>query len=207
MTVFAVDFSYAGTDFSLVDTAGIRRRKLDDGIEKISVLKALESALMSDVVVLVCDAEQSIESQDATLAARALAAGCALVVAVNKQDLINTDNRSILERSIDLKLRFLTSVSVCLCPPSMGRVSSSYSEPLNRHRNRHVSNLPLLNALVCCKVRLLSMNCHWLRVKGLNCDMRIKAALAHRGLLFMAVELKKYHPPIGVTWRIFSASA
>ena len=117
----AVDFSYAGTDFSLVDTAGIRRRKLDDGIEKISVLKALESALMSDVVVLVCDAEQSIESQDATLAARALAAGCALVVAVNKQDLINTDNRSILERSIDLKLRFLTSVSVCFVSAKHGQ--------------------------------------------------------------------------------------
>ncbi len=110
----AVPFVFNREHFVLVDTAGVRRRsKVDARVEKFSVLKALESVMLADVVVLVCDAAEGITTQDAALADKAISAGRALVVAVNKHDLVADDEaRHKLERSRDLGLRFLRGVEV-----------------------------------------------------------------------------------------------
>ncbi len=110
----AVPFVFQGRDFVLVDTAGVRRRrKVETGVEKFSVLKTLESIVLADVVVLVCSTADGITTQDASLADRAISAGRALVVAVNKSDLLGgAETRSRLERSLDLGLRFLRGVEV-----------------------------------------------------------------------------------------------
>ncbi len=102
----AVSFKCNDIQFLLIDTAGIRRRKATTDAEKLSVLNAFENALASDVAILVCSAEEVAE-QDASLAAQALKAGCALVVALNKSDLISRDNRVALRDAIDRRLRFL----------------------------------------------------------------------------------------------------
>ena len=110
----AAPFVFQGRDFVLVDTAGVRRRsKVSVGVEKFSVLKTLESIVLADVVVLVCSAADGVTTQDASLADKAVAAGRALVVAVNKSDLLGDDEtRHKLERSLDLGLRFLRGVEV-----------------------------------------------------------------------------------------------
>ena len=107
-SAISVPFSFGGQNFSLVDTAGIRRRsKLKDDVEKFSVAQSLEHIVMGDVALLVCDASEGITDQDAHLAMHAIEQGCALVIALNKYDLVNTANTTYLKRSLDTRLRFL----------------------------------------------------------------------------------------------------
>ena len=107
-----VPFEFNGDRFVLIDTAGVRRRsKVDNRIESFSVMKALESVMLSDVVVLVCDAGDGVTTQDASLAARVISAGRGLVIAVNKQDLVtDTESRHLVDRSLDLRFRFLSGI-------------------------------------------------------------------------------------------------
>ena len=107
-SAISVPFSFNGKSFSLVDTAGIRRRsKLKDDVEKFSVAQSFEHIVMGDVALLVCDAAEGVTDQDAHLSMHAIAHGCALVIALNKYDLLSTDNKTDLKRSLDTKLRFL----------------------------------------------------------------------------------------------------
>ena len=107
-SAISVPFSFNGKNFSLVDTAGIRRRsKLKGEVEKFSVAQSLEHIMMGDVALLVCDAVEGVTDQDAHLAMHAIEQGCALVIALNKYDLVNTTNNAYLKRSLDTSLRFL----------------------------------------------------------------------------------------------------
>ena len=82
-----VEISLAGRRYTLVDTAGLRRRgKVFESVEKFSVIKTLQSIDAADVVILVLDAQQDISEQDAHLAGFVLERGRALVVAMNKWD-------------------------------------------------------------------------------------------------------------------------
>lgn len=82
-----VDFERAGRKYTLIDTAGVRRRgRVFEAVEKFSVIKTLQAIEDANVVILVLDARQDIVDQDAHLAGFILEAGRALVVAVNKWD-------------------------------------------------------------------------------------------------------------------------
>ncbi len=77
-----LDFERNGRRYTLIDTAGVRRRgKVFEAIEKFSVIKTLQAIEDANVVVLLLDAEQGITEQDAHLAGFILEAGRALVVA------------------------------------------------------------------------------------------------------------------------------
>ena len=83
-------FSYGGKDYLLVDTAGIRRRaRIEADTEKLSVTLALGQIERADVVVLVIDADQGASEQDARLAGLIEESGRAVVVALNKADLLS----------------------------------------------------------------------------------------------------------------------
>ncbi len=83
-------FSLGGRDYILVDTAGIRRKaKIDADIEKLSVTMALGQIARADVVVLVIDAALGPAEQDARIAGKVEEAGRALVLALNKSDLVS----------------------------------------------------------------------------------------------------------------------
>ena len=110
-SAISVPFTFGDRSFSLVDTAGIRRRsKLKGDVEKFSVAQSLEHIMMGDVALLVCDAAEGVTDQDAHLAMYAIEQGCALVIALNKYDLTDADIKSRLNRSLDTKLRFLDYV-------------------------------------------------------------------------------------------------
>jgi GTP-binding protein len=103
-----VDFERAGRPYTLIDTAGLRRRgKVDETAEKFSVIKTLQAIEDAHVVILVLDAHQDIADQDAHVAGFILEAGKALVVAVNKWDDLTEDRRAQVKRDIDRKLGFL----------------------------------------------------------------------------------------------------
>lgn len=104
----AVDFDRNGRPYTLIDTAGIRRRgKVHESIEKFSVIKTLQAIEDAHVGILVLDAAAGIAEQDASIAGYLLEAGRAVVVAVNKWDLIDSAARERVRAEYERKLHFL----------------------------------------------------------------------------------------------------
>ncbi len=104
-----VPFERDGKNYTLIDTAGIRRRgKVFEAIEKFSVVKTLQSVSEAHVVILLLDAQQDISEQDAHIAGFILESGRALVVAVNKWDGLRSDQRDEIKIDLDRKLDFLS---------------------------------------------------------------------------------------------------
>src|SRR5690606_8241439 len=94
----AVDMERDGSKYRLVDTAGIRRRgKVEEAVEKFSVVKTMQSIEHCQVAVLMLDATEGVTDQDATVLGAVLDAGRALVVAVNKWDGLTTYQREQAE--------------------------------------------------------------------------------------------------------------
>jgi GTP-binding protein len=84
-----------GKVFTLIDTAGIRRRgKVEIGIEKLSVLSAMMSLRRADVAAVLVDGAQGLTEQDAHIAGYCVDAGLALMILVNKWDLVEKDHRT-----------------------------------------------------------------------------------------------------------------
>lgn len=105
----SLDFTRGGQKYTIIDTAGIRRRgKRFEAIEKFSVIKTLQAIEDANVVVLLLDAEHAITEQDAHLAGHILDAGRALVVAINKWDAASADAREQAKRDLDRKMGFLS---------------------------------------------------------------------------------------------------
>jgi GTPase len=103
-----VDFERDGKAYTLIDTAGVRRRgKVFETVEKFSVIKTLQAIEDANVVVIVLDAHENISEQDAHLAGFVLETGRALVVAVNKWDGLDQEQRDNVKRDIGRKLAFL----------------------------------------------------------------------------------------------------
>lgn len=103
-----IEFERNNKQYTLIDTAGVRRRgKVFEAIEKFSVIKTLQAIDDANVVVLVLDAQTDISEQDAHLAGFVLEAGRALVVAVNKWDGLSDYQRDCVKREISRKLQFL----------------------------------------------------------------------------------------------------
>ncbi|MDR2451228.1 MAG: ribosome biogenesis GTPase Der, partial [Candidatus Accumulibacter sp.] len=103
-----VDFERNGKKYTLVDTAGLRRKgKVFETIEKFSVIKTLQAIENAHVVVLVLDARQDISDQDAHIAGFVLESGRALVVAVNKWDGLDAYRRDRIREAIAIRLKFL----------------------------------------------------------------------------------------------------
>ena len=104
-----IPFERGGRHYTLIDTAGLRRRgKVFEAVEKFSVIKTLQAVEQSNVAVLVLDASQDIADQDAHIAGFVLDAGRALVVAVNKWDAVDDYRREMVKRDIERKLGFLS---------------------------------------------------------------------------------------------------
>ncbi len=108
-----VPFERDGRHYTLIDTAGVRRRaRIEAAVEKFSVVKALQAMEAADVVVLVLDAREGVVDQDATLAGLAAQAGRTLALAVNKWDGLKAGQRERVRAELDLKLPFLAYAEV-----------------------------------------------------------------------------------------------
>jgi GTP-binding protein len=103
-----IDFEREGKPYTIIDTAGVRRRgKVNEAIEKFSVIKTMRAIEDANVAVLVLDAQLDVSEQDATIAGFALEAGRALVIAVNKWDHLSPEQKEQIKRDIGRKLSFL----------------------------------------------------------------------------------------------------
>ncbi|MDR2015673.1 MAG: ribosome biogenesis GTPase Der [Azoarcus sp.] len=105
----AIPFERNGHKYTLIDTAGLRRKgKVFETVEKFSVIKTLQAIEGANVAVLVLDAAQDISDQDARIAGFVLETGRALVVAVNKWDAVDNYRRERIKEDMARKLGFLS---------------------------------------------------------------------------------------------------
>ncbi|MDD1625661.1 MAG: ribosome biogenesis GTPase Der, partial [Methylococcaceae bacterium] len=103
-----IPFERNGKQFTLIDTAGMRRRsRVSETIEKFSVIKSLQAIEKANVVIYLIDAREGITDQDAHLLGLVLEAGRALIIGLNKWDGLNTEQKETIKRQLDVKLSFL----------------------------------------------------------------------------------------------------
>jgi GTP-binding protein len=103
-------FEHNGQKYTLIDTAGIRRKKkVSEDIEKYSVIRAISSIERSDVCILMIDAQEGVTEQDKKIGGMAHEAGKGVIIAVNKWDLIKKDSHTMskFERDIRAELSFM----------------------------------------------------------------------------------------------------
>ena len=109
-----IPFEREGQAYTLIDTAGVRRRsRVSEAIEKFSVIKTLQAVDAAHVVVLVLDAQLEISEQDASLAGYIAEKGRALIVAVNKWDGLDDYERGRIEEQLARRLPFLGFATTC----------------------------------------------------------------------------------------------
>src|SRR5208282_5034655 len=102
-----VPFERDGERYTLIDTAGVRRRaRVEEAVEKFSVIKTLQAIETAHVVVAVMDAQDNVAEQDANLLGTVIEQGRALVLAVNKWDNIPTEQRDLIRSQIEQRLEF-----------------------------------------------------------------------------------------------------
>ncbi|MBQ3553042.1 MAG: ribosome biogenesis GTPase Der [Clostridia bacterium] len=118
-------FTFGGKNYVLVDTAGIRRKRAieDESIERYSVIRSLDSLRRSDVVLVVIDASQGLSEQDVRLAGYAHEEGKAIVLIVNKWDIIEKDTHTIEQFKKDIKtdLAFMDYVPMLFISAKTGQ--------------------------------------------------------------------------------------
>lgn len=99
----ASSWQWKGRDFTLVDTAGLRRKAvISDQLEKLSTSDSIDSIRMAQIVILVLDVSMILDKQDLTIARLALSEGRGLVIAVNKWDVV--EDRSLALRRLNDRL-------------------------------------------------------------------------------------------------------
>ncbi|MCP4767921.1 MAG: ribosome biogenesis GTPase Der [Gammaproteobacteria bacterium] len=104
----SVPFERHGKPYTLIDTAGVRRRgKVQQAIEKFSVIKALEAIEKAHVVIVVIDARDGLTDQDLTLLGYVINSGRALVIAINKCDGLDPEQREHNRNSLQRRLSFV----------------------------------------------------------------------------------------------------
>lgn len=110
-----IPFEREGRNYVLIDTAGVRRRgRIDEKVEKFSVVKTLQAIKDANVVVVVIDAKEGIVDQDLHMLGYALDAGRAIVVAINKWDGLTQDQKDIVKIEIDRRFNFVPWVKIHL---------------------------------------------------------------------------------------------
>lgn len=117
-------FVHDGHQYTLIDTAGIRRKnKVYEDIEKYSVVRAVASIERSDVCVLMIDAQDGVTEQDKKIGGIAHEAGKGIIIAVNKWDLIKKDNHTMneFERNLRTELSFMPYAPILFISAATGQ--------------------------------------------------------------------------------------
>jgi GTP-binding protein len=126
---------------TFIDTAGMRRAgRVDDDTERVSVLRALRAVDEADIAILVVDASEGVTAQDQRLAERVDAAGCPVVVCLNKWDLLDDDAKEVLEAELSRRLGFVGDAPVLRIAAVSGRgvhrVGDALREAMVQYRRR-----------------------------------------------------------------------
>ncbi len=132
--------------YVLVDTAGIRRKgkvaKAEDAVESLSVLGAIRAMDRAEVVVLVCDAKEGVAEQDAKIAGLGEERGRAMVIALNKMDLLSRAETAKAEEGARDKLSFVPYVPLVRISAKKGRGIGELFAQIDRARAAFHKRIP-----------------------------------------------------------------
>ncbi len=120
--------------YVLIDTAGIRRKsKVNDNLEKYSVMRSLLAIERADVCILLLDAKEGVSAQDAKIAGEAHEAGKGIIIAVNKWDEIEKDNNTIenYKKEVYDKLSYLSYAPIIFISAKTGQRVNKLFEMIN----------------------------------------------------------------------------
>jgi len=144
-------FERDGQRYTLIDTAGVRRKsRVDEAIEKFSIIKTLKAVEDAHVVVMLLDAHEGITDQDASILGFVLDAGRGLVLAINKWDGLDHYDKTKVQRELDLKLPFITFAKLHRISALYGTgVGELYSSIIQSHESatKQIST-PILTRLL-----------------------------------------------------------
>lgn len=117
-------FSFEGNDFTLIDTAGLRKRsKVYDSIEKFSVIRAIAAIERCDICILMIDAMEGITEQDKKIAGIAHEAGKGMMIVINKWDQVEKETNTMrdYERKVRAELLFASYAPILFTSVLQGR--------------------------------------------------------------------------------------
>ena len=146
----SVPFERRGKHYTLIDTAGVRKRaKVQQVIEKFSAIKALEAIEESQVVILVIDARDGLTDQDLTLLGFAIKSGRALVIAVNKWDGLEPEQRDYNKKTLLRRLSFasfaaqhyISALHGTGVGEMMKSIDQAYASAYGDFNTRHLTDL------------------------------------------------------------------
>jgi GTP-binding protein len=125
-----------GKRYVFIDTAGIRRKskvaKEDSAVESLSVLQAIRSIERSHIVILLCDADEGVAEQDAKILGMAEERGRAMIVALNKMDLVDRGDIKKVEENAREKLAFVPYVPLVRTSAKTGRGTADLFATIDR---------------------------------------------------------------------------
>lgn len=133
--------TFEGREITLIDTAGIRRRgKIDPGVEKYSVLRAIKALGRADIALLLIDAEAGITAQDTHIAGMLIEENSGVIILVNKWDAVVKDSFTIYDYEKELReaLKFIPYAPILFISAKTGkRVDKILPKALEVEEIRH----------------------------------------------------------------------
>ncbi len=138
----AIDSSYEkdGVKYTLIDTAGMRKRgKIEEVVERYSVVRSLAAVDRSDVCVLMLDANEGVTEQDTKIAGYAHEQGKACVIAVNKWDIVEKDSKTMAEFTNRVKegLAYMQYAPIVFISAKTGQRLDKLFEEINDANIQH----------------------------------------------------------------------
>ncbi|MDZ4298288.1 MAG: ribosome biogenesis GTPase Der [Moraxellaceae bacterium] len=138
-----IPYERQGERYTLIDTAGVRRRgRVNETVEKFSVIKTLQAIKDAHVVVLVMDARESIVDQDLNLLGFVLETGRALVIAINKWDGMTDYERQTLRNDMQRRFDFIPYVKIHLISAKFGTAVSDLYPSIKRAYDSAMIRVP-----------------------------------------------------------------
>ena len=126
-----------------VDTAGMRRRsRIDEPTEYFSLVRALQAVDRADAALLVIDASEGVSHQDQRLAERVDAAGTAIVIVLNKWDLLDAEGRAAAKAAVADRLAFLSYAPVLTVSAATGRMTTRILPALREAEAAYHTRVP-----------------------------------------------------------------
>lgn len=201
-----IPYERHGEKYTLIDTAGVRRRgRVDAGVEKFSVIKTLQAIKDAHVVILVLDARESIVDQDLNMLSFVVQSGRSLVIAINKWDGMTEYDRGIVKQDIERRLDFIPWARVHLISALHGTAVGDLYPSIER---AFASSTMKVTTNRLTRILEDAVEQHQ---PPLVAGRRIKLRYAHLGgkilpsLLFMAIKQQRYLALTSVTWRTCTA--
>ena len=128
------DIKYNGREYVFIDTAGLRRKnKIKEELERYSIIRAVTAVERADVVIIVIDATEGITEQDAKIAGIAHERGKGIIIAVNKWDAIEKDDKTIYKHTEKIRqiLSFMPYAEILFISAKTGQRTGRIFETID----------------------------------------------------------------------------